>query len=70
VLWHSSTAASSSPASSATVEEGVRGGTTDLWELTQEANRRVGPYPEFMTELGASVRAHMAVPGVPAAPGR
>lgn len=43
------------------VEEGVRGGTTDLWELTQLADRRLGPYPEFMTELGAGVRAHMAL---------
>jgi glyoxylase-like metal-dependent hydrolase (beta-lactamase superfamily II) len=43
------------------VEEGVRGGTTDLWELTQRADRELGPYPEFMIELGAGVRAHMAL---------
>jgi glyoxylase-like metal-dependent hydrolase (beta-lactamase superfamily II) len=45
------------------VERGLRDGVTDLWELTQAADRSVGPYPEFMTELGASVRAHLAVPG-------
>jgi glyoxylase-like metal-dependent hydrolase (beta-lactamase superfamily II) len=51
----------------AAVEEGVRAGTTDLWQLTRAADRRLGPYPEFVVELGASVRAHMAVPGAPAA---
>ena len=40
------------------VHAAVREGTTDLWALTQLADERVGPYPEFMTELGASVRAH------------
>ncbi len=43
------------------VKEGIRGGTTDLWELTKRADAELGPYPEFMTELGAGVRAHMAV---------
>jgi glyoxylase-like metal-dependent hydrolase (beta-lactamase superfamily II) len=38
----------------AAIDEGV----TDLWELTKRADQRVGPYPDFMTELGASVRAH------------
>ena len=47
------------------VREGLRNGVTDLWELTQYADKRVGPYPEFMTELGASVRAHMVSPGMP-----
>jgi glyoxylase-like metal-dependent hydrolase (beta-lactamase superfamily II) len=42
------------------VRDRVRRGVTDLWELTQRADERVGPYPEFMTELGASVRAHTA----------
>jgi glyoxylase-like metal-dependent hydrolase (beta-lactamase superfamily II) len=45
------------------VGDGLKKGVTDLWELTRLANERVGPYPEFMTELGASVRAHAAVPG-------
>jgi len=43
----------------AVVREAVAGGTTDLWELTQLANERLGPYPEWTTELGASVRAHL-----------
>jgi len=41
------------------VSEGLGGGTTDLWELTREADHRLGPYPESMHELGAGVRAHM-----------
>jgi len=43
------------------VDEGLRSGTTDLWELTKQADAQLGPYPEFMIELGAGVRAHMAV---------
>jgi glyoxylase-like metal-dependent hydrolase (beta-lactamase superfamily II) len=43
------------------VSEGVEGGTTDLWELTKRAVAQLGPYPEFDHELGAGVRAHMAV---------
>ena len=39
----------------AAIDEGV----TDLWELTRRADQKVGPYPDFMTELGASVRAHV-----------
>ena len=42
----------------ALVREAVGSGTTDLWELTQLANERLGPFPEWTTELGASVRAH------------
>ena len=45
------------------VSEGVAGGTTDVWELTRRADAALGPYPEFMTELGAGVRAHMGVLG-------
>ena len=41
--------------------EGLAAGITDLWELTKRADERLGPYPEFMHELGAGVRAHMAV---------
>ena len=33
-------------------------GVSDLWELTQRVDAAVGPYPEFMTELGATVRAY------------
>jgi glyoxylase-like metal-dependent hydrolase (beta-lactamase superfamily II) len=40
------------------VREAIGGGTTDLWELTKLANEQLGPYPEWTTELGASVRAH------------
>jgi glyoxylase-like metal-dependent hydrolase (beta-lactamase superfamily II) len=43
------------------VGEGLGSGTTDLWELTKQAVARLGPYPEFGHELGAGVRAHMAV---------
>jgi hypothetical protein len=43
-----------------TVSEGLRNGTTDLWELTKRADAQLGPYPEFMHELAAGVRAHMA----------
>lgn len=42
----------------AVVREAVSGGMTDLWELTRLANERLGPFPEWTTELGASVRAH------------
>jgi glyoxylase-like metal-dependent hydrolase (beta-lactamase superfamily II) len=42
------------------VSEGLKGGTTDLWELTRQAVAQLGPYPEFGHELGAGVRAHMA----------
>jgi glyoxylase-like metal-dependent hydrolase (beta-lactamase superfamily II) len=45
------------------VNEGLRDGTADLWELTKRADAELGPYPEFMTELGAGVRAHMAQVG-------
>jgi glyoxylase-like metal-dependent hydrolase (beta-lactamase superfamily II) len=43
------------------VSEGVKSGTTDLWELTRRADAELGPYPEFSHEIGAGVRAHMAV---------
>jgi glyoxylase-like metal-dependent hydrolase (beta-lactamase superfamily II) len=43
------------------VSEGLEDGVTDLWELTRRADARLGPYPESMHELGAGVRAHMAV---------
>ena len=31
-------------------------GTTDLWQLTQRVNEALGPFPEFTSELGATVR--------------
>ncbi len=40
-----------------TVRAALAEGTTDLWALTQLADQRLGPYPEFTTELGASVRS-------------
>ena len=43
------------------VSEGVKSGTTGLWELTRRADAELGPYPEFPHEIGAGVRAHMAV---------
>jgi len=42
------------------VREGLGRGVTDLWELTQTADERLGPYPDFAIEIGAGVRAHMA----------
>jgi glyoxylase-like metal-dependent hydrolase (beta-lactamase superfamily II) len=38
------------------VREEIAGGTTDLWELTKRADAQLGPYPEFMTELGAGAQ--------------
>ena len=38
------------------VREAVAAGTTDLWALTQSVDAALGPFPEFMTELGATVR--------------
>ncbi|MDQ3784926.1 MAG: MBL fold metallo-hydrolase [Actinomycetota bacterium] len=46
------------------VDRAIDGGITDLWELTRYADERVGPYPESMNELGASVRAHAGAPKV------
>jgi glyoxylase-like metal-dependent hydrolase (beta-lactamase superfamily II) len=43
------------------VREELAQGTTDLWQLTQRLDHRLGPYPEFMVELGASVRACTAL---------
>jgi glyoxylase-like metal-dependent hydrolase (beta-lactamase superfamily II) len=43
--------------------ESLQGGLTDLWELTRRVDVRLGPYPAFMIELGAGVRAHMGVLG-------
>jgi glyoxylase-like metal-dependent hydrolase (beta-lactamase superfamily II) len=45
----------------AVVSEGLSEGITDLWELTKRADATLGPYPEFAIEIGAGVRAHMAL---------
>jgi glyoxylase-like metal-dependent hydrolase (beta-lactamase superfamily II) len=50
------------------VGEGLNNGVTDLWELTKYADAQLGPYPEFMHELGAGVRAHMGLLGPYGAP--
>jgi glyoxylase-like metal-dependent hydrolase (beta-lactamase superfamily II) len=42
------------------IAEGLGRGDTDLWELTQLADERLGPYPDFAIEIGAGVRAHLA----------
>jgi hypothetical protein len=39
------------------VRAAIAEGTTDLWQLTQRADAALGPYSEFMTELGATMRA-------------
>ena len=41
------------------VGEGLKNGTTDLWELTKHADAELGPYPASMVELGAGVRTHL-----------
>jgi glyoxylase-like metal-dependent hydrolase (beta-lactamase superfamily II) len=45
------------------VGEGLKKGTTDLWELTKHADAELGPYPASMVELGAGVRAHLGLLG-------
>ena len=40
------------------VRDGLAGGERDLWTLTDYADRRLGPYPEFTIELAAAVRDH------------
>jgi glyoxylase-like metal-dependent hydrolase (beta-lactamase superfamily II) len=42
------------------VRESVAEGVDDLWTLTRRVAERVGPYPEPIAELAASVRAHLA----------
>ena len=43
------------------VREEIAAGTTGLWPLTLKMNERFGPYPEFMNELGATVRSVAAL---------
>lgn len=45
----------------AAVRAELAAGTTGLWPLTQLLHERFGPYPEFPNELGALVRAAVAV---------
>jgi glyoxylase-like metal-dependent hydrolase (beta-lactamase superfamily II) len=47
----------------AAVREELAAGTTELWPLTQRVDERFGPYPEFPNELGALVRAAVAISG-------
>jgi glyoxylase-like metal-dependent hydrolase (beta-lactamase superfamily II) len=42
------------------VREQVAVGVTGLRELTAAVDARLGPYPEFTTEIAAGVRSHMA----------
>lgn len=44
----------------AVVREGLEKGVTNLRELTELADARLGPYPEMPAEIGAGVRAHMS----------
>jgi glyoxylase-like metal-dependent hydrolase (beta-lactamase superfamily II) len=48
----------------AVAEAGARG-LTELWDVTRDVDARLGPYPEFMIELAASVRYFLGA-GVPA----
>lgn len=43
------------------VHEAVAEGVADLWALTKRAAGQVGPYPEPIAELAASVRAQLAL---------
>ena len=45
----------------AAAREELAAGTTALWPLTQRLDERLGPYSEFRTELGAFVRAAVAI---------
>jgi glyoxylase-like metal-dependent hydrolase (beta-lactamase superfamily II) len=38
------------------VRAAIAEGMTDLWQLTQRVDAALGPFPEFTTELGATVR--------------
>jgi glyoxylase-like metal-dependent hydrolase (beta-lactamase superfamily II) len=44
----------------AVVRESVAGGETRLRELTERVDERLGPFPEFTTEIAAGVRSHLA----------
>jgi hypothetical protein len=42
------------------VREAAKSGETRLKELTELVNHRLGPFPEFTTELAAGIRSHLA----------
>jgi glyoxylase-like metal-dependent hydrolase (beta-lactamase superfamily II) len=44
----------------AIVREQSAAGETRLKELTDRVNERLGPFPEFVTEIAAGVRSHLA----------
>jgi glyoxylase-like metal-dependent hydrolase (beta-lactamase superfamily II) len=44
----------------AIVREAAKSGETRLKELTELVNHRLGPFPEFTTELAAGIRSHLA----------
>jgi hypothetical protein len=44
----------------AIVREACAAGETRLRELTEPVDERLGPYPEFATEIAAGVRSHIA----------
>ena len=43
--------------------ESLGEGVTDLWELTERVDGRLGPYPAFTIELGAGVRSQAGLLG-------
>lgn len=47
----------------AVTREGINSGITSLKELTETADGKLGPYPDFAVEIGAGVRAHAALLG-------
>lgn len=44
----------------AVVQEAVKTGEARLKELTDLVDQRLGPFPEFTTELAAGIRSHLA----------
>jgi glyoxylase-like metal-dependent hydrolase (beta-lactamase superfamily II) len=44
----------------AIVREGRAEGETSLRRLTERANERLGPFPEFSTEIAAGIRSHLS----------
>jgi hypothetical protein len=44
----------------AIVREERASGETRLRELTERVDARLGPFPEFATEIAAGVRSHLA----------
>jgi glyoxylase-like metal-dependent hydrolase (beta-lactamase superfamily II) len=44
----------------AIVREQVAAGVSDLREISNRVDQRLGPFPEFATEIAAGVRSHLA----------